>query len=298
MQKNGKNCFTIAALIIIGGCALTFSENLILPANYTGPIAETPEYKVGEKWAFANLTKNKEFSHEIIEVSDDRIKTLTEGDTDSCGDLQGIVERDKNFTAINALKNYGIPKCFLNWRYLNFPLWLGKKWKFTADGPRHDNNINFISVESYENLKVGTYTFKAFKIRQRQTRSGASNIAQRYYWYAPEVRRIVKWDKGEFSKGEVVLKSYNIKSIEKKGGAKPSEKIQDVPVTPDKSEKSGSDIKTKKCGKEEKDKVVEKQQLDRQIEIEKLRIEKIKAWCTLLAVIVPLFVASITVWVA
>lgn len=110
--------------------------------------------------------------------------------------------------------------------------------------------LNFVEVVSYEDVKVEASIVKAFKIRKRQTRFDTQKTWTTYYWYAPEMKQIVKWDKGDGDGSDVELKSYNTGKIGK------TDKPENVKVIPIKPEKKT--VQPPKCSKEEIKKLVDK----------------------------------------
>lgn len=81
-------------------------------------------------------------------------------------------------------------------RLLNFPLFVGKKWsdKYHAKsiyGNYCDYKNDYV-IKNYETVSTKAGSFQAFKIFQRQYNKDKGWMGTIAYWYAPEVKRIVK----------------------------------------------------------------------------------------------------------
>jgi hypothetical protein len=91
-----------------------------------------------------------------------------------------------------------------NPRALEFPLEVGKRWRYVSEWlfkPKGSRGKVVVDVEvsSYEKLTVHAGEFDCFKLVSRGTLSGTSPIGSRYdaevtetYWYAPAARAVVK----------------------------------------------------------------------------------------------------------
>ena len=91
-----------------------------------------------------------------------------------------------------------------NPKALSFPLEIGKQWRFATDWEfkvtgSKGNSIADVEVVSYEKVSVPAGDFEAFKLMSKGSIRGVSaknslieGEVTTTYWYAPEVRAIVK----------------------------------------------------------------------------------------------------------
>lgn len=92
-----------------------------------------------------------------------------------------------------------------DFRLLNFPLEVGKKWAFTSNSYDKANEAKFmgdyeVRVVHYAKVRVPAGEFDAFKLEakgkvgQDGAAGAGSRDVTRTYWYAPAARAIVKED--------------------------------------------------------------------------------------------------------
>ena len=103
-------------------------------------------------------------------------------------------------------------------KHLVFPLFVGKKWRDSfvvrarASGEISGDNLFSVTssytVVQYETIYTKAGSFKAFRINRRSDVSliGATGFEQ--YWYAPEVKCIVKYERSWMHGGELI--SYKL----------------------------------------------------------------------------------------
>ncbi len=106
------------------------------------------------------------------------------------------------------------------WKYLDFPLYVGKEWSQTHEGRLTSGSRGTslsrdrFKVMAYEEVSGQAGTFKAFRIRHHQEnlRSGWSGENDR--WWSPEARAYIKQavyaSRDEWG-GNWELKSYTLK---------------------------------------------------------------------------------------
>jgi hypothetical protein len=197
----------------------------LAPIVWAQEKAESPVWKVGDKWTYktdtgiewTNETIGDEKDLFIIARSDKRPgKLILYYDKKEMSCVKAIKDGKEDKEERERLK-----------RFYNFPLFSGKKWtsrySFYNPAYRMDNDILAeYSVIGVEDAEIPAGKFKAFKVMvklnitelrppQRQL-SGAY-----YYWWAPDVRGLIKyetdgsdiWEGARFRKYELV--SFDLK---------------------------------------------------------------------------------------
>jgi hypothetical protein len=96
-------------------------------------------------------------------------------------------------------------------RALNFPLFIGKKWQNETQGEGADGILrtfkNNWEVEKIETVDSPAGQFRAWKIHRNFTAPNMRQTRDQYYWYAPDVKIVVKLEHvGNFrtKKGEPI----------------------------------------------------------------------------------------------
>lgn len=156
--------------------------------------ADPPDVKVGDQWQFAEYYTVASTKPNRAWVITTVAPTGIEG-TDNGEPLR--LTRDMNVLESSVSKNS-------NPRVLNFPLEVGKRWRYTSNWlfkPKGSTGTIAvdISVVAHEKVKVPAGEFEAFRIAATEKLSGTSPINSQYageitrtYWYAPAARAIVK----------------------------------------------------------------------------------------------------------
>jgi len=203
--------------IVILGCLILF----LVPPIWAQEKAEAPVWKVGDKWTYKTDTgvelTNETIGDEkdlFITARSDKVTLHYDKKDMSC--VKAIRDGKEDKAEGGRLKNF-----------YNFPLFSGKKWtsRYLIYNPayRMDNDILAeYSVVGVEDVEVPAGKFKAFKVtvklnitvlgpRQRQF------FGAFYYWWAPDVRGLIKyetdgnsiWEVAKFRKYELV--SFDLK---------------------------------------------------------------------------------------
>jgi hypothetical protein len=81
-------------------------------------------------------------------------------------------------------------------RVLDFPMFVGKNWKFTIYyKQRMQTEVTFLnefSVDGVEDITTPAGTFKCYKIRLKQTNMSSRKGGWLHHWYSPEVKTWIK----------------------------------------------------------------------------------------------------------
>jgi hypothetical protein len=167
---------------------------LIAAAPLAAQRTDVPDVKVGDRWQFVEYATvpstrpNREWI--ITSVTGSAIVGTQDGEP---------LRLTRNLSVQDS------PTVQLsNPRTLEFPLEVGKRWRYDTEWlfkPKRARGKSAIEVEvtSYETVAVPAGEFAAFRLTSRETLSGTSPIGSRYdavvtrtYWYAPAARAIVK----------------------------------------------------------------------------------------------------------
>lgn len=166
------------------------------------PVAERPTYNEGDYWVFISKTLKGSEEVKIEFLKEEKGHYIFSRNGKQVKDFNDIVEE-------SVPPGYPGPT-------LKFPLSVGKSWdvEFKAeDGPggmkRDIWRIAQYKVETYEQITVPAGAFWAFDISvDIETKNVKKFLGSIHYWYAPEVKQIIKRSgKG----GTADLKDYKTK---------------------------------------------------------------------------------------
>jgi hypothetical protein len=163
---------------------------------------DKPDVHVGDRWSWQHtngLANEKDLTRieDIIEVSDNEIRTRVrvKGKSES-----GIATYTREWNPTDVIYAQYDP----NLKEYAFPLEVGKKWKSSADKRLFSNGKHgkfFLEGEvvAFEKVTVPAGTFDAYKINVALDASGTDEDANigntvETYWYAPSVKRYVKYE--------------------------------------------------------------------------------------------------------
>jgi len=179
-------------------------------------VAERPTYSAGDYWIVKNHN-GKETKIEFLREEEDKyiFRKMKYGS----GKKGKELITDFNLTDVERIKS--------SYRHfpgpiIKFPLTIGKKWSYEYDrkrsvGPLVQRLLAKFEVEAFEPITVPAGTFQAFKITAKLEAKKRRKITMPdwyYFWYAPEVKYIVKWEKRKPAQNLVKsweLKNYKIK---------------------------------------------------------------------------------------
>ena len=180
--------------------------------------AEAPVYSVGDTWKRSNGT-------EVTVVKVDDNSYVFRGGRLDCPTC--LTQVDKRLTLLGVMDADGKPVdvtqlqgVFIGptWRFYEWPLEVKKNW--TVSGTRTwkgtpQNLTADITVKSYEDVKTKAGVFKAYKMEYRWTGRNAgvdrSFAWTNTFWYAPDVKQVVKAISTSSGFQEWELESYSLK---------------------------------------------------------------------------------------
>jgi hypothetical protein len=184
-----------------------------IPSNYHGPVANYPDFIIGEKWVYSDMTE-----FEVVKTG--QSSTIFLGNrknqrlVDACHNL--YEERDRNLNVI-FLRDKDLKvasDCYLaipRNLTLDFPLWIGKQWSFEKPNMVNNTIAKYqiqASVESKEQLTIGNKQVMTFKIvYQIKNLSVPKSLWWKASaWYSPKHKQLVKIMS---AKKTVVLTEYH-----------------------------------------------------------------------------------------
>jgi hypothetical protein len=190
-------------------CLLCLIALLIIPniyiADAVAPVAEKPIYTKGDSWLFVNRNKFKKRKHIFQKEEKDKY-------------VFKIGKSDRTSYIYFTSKIKGTLTGYRN-PIIDFPITVGKKWdhKYKRESQVGGKKTDIIrashKVVAYESVTVPAGTFQAFKINvvceAADSRRMITNPEKIYFWYAPEVKQLVKKIRGNLDTWE--LKKYKIK---------------------------------------------------------------------------------------
>ena len=163
------------------------------PAQRTGSasvVAEAPRWQVGDEWRYSDGRTTR-----VVAVEDGSIVTENIPDRE-CPGCRSV--RNANWAVIAVIGNDGKRSASPGYRDLDFPLSVGKEWKFELERTRSPGGafLDFVHryrVEAFEEVKTKAGVFKAFRVNLRRDGVGPYRWSgQLDFWWSPEVRGSVK----------------------------------------------------------------------------------------------------------
>jgi hypothetical protein len=148
---------------------------------------DAPVWKVGNKWYFRNPGRGNTWVYEVIEVKKDVYILIIAGRKDLLAfdkktlNVVYSIDTDKKETKITNDP----------FRFLNFPLFVGKKWVVNTKEGSSSFSGEF-KVEGAEEVQTPAGRFMAFRIQLKQTNLSSKRTGWIRYWYSPEVGQRVK----------------------------------------------------------------------------------------------------------
>jgi hypothetical protein len=175
----------------------------VMAHTYTyAQTAEKPDVQVGDRWAWQHINglaneKDHTKIEDVIEVTDKEIRTR-------------IRIKGKSGSSVATYTHEWNPVDVVSARYdpnlqeFAFPLQVGKRWSGNADkllfsSGKHGMFILKGEVVALEKVTVPAGTFDAYKVNVVLEATGTDEDANigntiETYWYAPSVKRHVKYE--------------------------------------------------------------------------------------------------------
>lgn len=164
-------------------------------AQGTNSRAELPTVKVGDHWK----TEVRDKLTNVVERTDDYVVTAS---TATQIDLSvGGTDRAVWTSELTPLDN---PRLTSDpgYRWLNFPLEVGKSWDFKTQWKRKDGSgagrsQMDVAVKAYEKVSVRAGEFDAYRVEGKgfmNVEGNWSSSVNVKYWYAPAARGMVRFE--------------------------------------------------------------------------------------------------------
>ena len=171
--------------------------------------AERPNWLIGDKWEYKVLQRNdgnkvSAYQHEIEKITDGKLLIRTSGKNSEGVFTPGALltySADMNYMTRTGTGVTSTPDS----QDLNWPLENDKKYPaefsyVNSSNAQAGKNDYKVVVSGPEDVTVEAGTFKAYKLtakgfwnRRDREFNGSGQISQTI-WYAPEVKRWVKWE--------------------------------------------------------------------------------------------------------
>jgi hypothetical protein len=181
--------------------ALLLAVPLLCAAQAEAPVAR-PRVNVGDYWAYVviDLSNNSIIARRDIRVTfanDEIIHTVTTL-------AEGDKPHDVTFSADwNQISSVNGAVFYPRNGFFRFPLQVGAtypavyEFKMPRHGALHLKHDRSVKVKGWETIEVPAGTFRALRIEVDGTfqrlDTSVSGKARNVIWYAPEVKRWVKW---------------------------------------------------------------------------------------------------------
>jgi hypothetical protein len=221
MEKIIKSASILYFVLIV--CMLLFQGCATLSASPGQPVAPFPTMTVGDTVVLTGLFSLHQYG------SDPFTLEITEVKPDGSFVYEAKGEKTKAFylyynnkyqleKIINIYTNKeqktDIPRPPA--KTLVFPLFVGKKWRDTYNiylsaGLIEFSITNSYAVDKYETINTKAGSFKTFRINRRWSITGRNYEGLEKYWYAPEIKCIVKYERNWMEDGELI--SYKLATM-------------------------------------------------------------------------------------
>ena len=195
--------FFVLLSVSLVGPSIQAQQKASLPGE---SIANSPQMAAGDQWVLK--THRGLRSHKVIDVKSDGTFVVEVKDKEGVVLWHRYHDKDYRVLKTDYLTSVEKAKSEAPWeKVLNFPLFIGKKWEDEYHGTGADDTPrtykNSYEVEKIEMVDTPVGTFSAFKIHRNFSATGIKKNQDQYYWYAPEVKIVIKlWHVGKLTTKE------------------------------------------------------------------------------------------------
>jgi len=192
--------FLFIFILVLGACAVTQTTPPTPIIKETTISLTAPKYNVGDEWTF-RWAQGAPYILKVVEIGKDSIVT-TRSDT-NCRQY-----RDGHFT-ITRFSGDACGLTFVGARQLDFPLFVGKSWQYTAQGQdlRLETSVKVIK---YEKITTTAGSYEAFELEGRWFIHNINQRGTTRYWYAPLIKQIIKLQ-SDAAKWDTEMISFSIR---------------------------------------------------------------------------------------
>lgn len=192
----------LGLLMVALGCAgIVSAKGHSPPPGYTGPIAQRPEWKVGDSWTFQGkrgwkLEESFQLKWTVLELKPNEILVKEEG---APGKFTRHYTPDLNWFK-NTPETQRVSRVEPDVQWFRWPLWVGKTWSgVRTDYPSGKKYTQHAKVEALEKVELTSgQEIEAFRISyQTEDPVARDPKQQRGYgtwavWYAPSIKNVVR----------------------------------------------------------------------------------------------------------
>jgi hypothetical protein len=186
--KGGNMKKTIFLSVLSGWLVLT---GLVIVGVRAQEKCEAPILNVGDEWSYKN-SRDEQWKQKVLAI-ENGVYLIQYGK-----EIRGFDMKTMNLIfLINGEKREKFTGS--RGQVLNFPMFIGKKWTkivslaYAYTQWQKEGFLEQYSVSAFEDIQTEAGTFRAFRIEYRQQRMATwGDYAIGTYWYAPEVKTIVK----------------------------------------------------------------------------------------------------------
>lgn len=168
-------------------------------------LLEAPQFTVGDEWTYEG--GGKKWVQRVIDIQPDAIIMRYGGD-----EVRGYDPKTMNIIFhLQGEKRFKFNDT--RGQILNFPMQVGRKWSNIVTTKGGTNILEEFHAQSVERLVTKTGTFRALQISYKsQNQRTLKEISSGSYWYAPEVKAIVKRAEARsIATGNMELVTYQLK---------------------------------------------------------------------------------------
>lgn len=180
-----KHCVKLSAVLVI---LMVISGAAVVLAGDEKQQFEKPTFSPGDYWVYSTPEGQKR--REYVGEEDGYHVFMIKGHKE-------LLDADLNIKGDNRIT-------------FKFPLHVGKHWRYEYERKQPQRNFTVIvscEVKGIERVETAAGTFQALNITCAEDAKLQKGLTLRNYsyWYAPEVKNLIKTTK------EMVLKEYKIK---------------------------------------------------------------------------------------
>jgi len=187
-------------ILALEACAVTQETGPTTFKREMTNTATAPKYSVGDKWTFKSA-QGATYILKVVEIESNGIVTVR-------SDTNCRQYRDEHYT-ITKFKGDACGFTLMGGRQLDFPLFVGKSWRYTAQG----ENImleSSVKVITYEKIAIAAGSIETFKLESTWFVRDSSKSGTTQYWYAPSIKQIIKLQSSD-KRWDYEMVSFSIK---------------------------------------------------------------------------------------
>lgn len=199
----------VFSFFLIVGCSNRYMANQLPPSGAV--IIGKPKYNAGEKWieTMQDMISGAHTEHitKVVSANGDGSYETTIEIPEYNRKMKNYYDKDGYLLAVeNIVGDQEYPVRRPPFRPIEFPIWVGKKWKnetylsWNVKGQRYYKYKSYCEVEKYEEVETQAGSFMAYRIKRLTINLSTQGRSTAVFWYSPEIKYIIKGKKsfGEF----------------------------------------------------------------------------------------------------